>query len=77
MTLNVSNAKYLDSPQVSKVDKAPSPPLTPMSQRVSSIPDMASHSSEIQGKKLVIVVVLIVVNFYKFGYVFLSSYNNN
>ncbi|ESW33657.1 hypothetical protein PHAVU_001G088100 [Phaseolus vulgaris] len=48
MTLNVSNTKYLDSPQVSKVDKAPSPPLTPMSQRVSSIPDLASHSSEIQ-----------------------------
>ncbi|CAJ1789674.1 unnamed protein product [Sphenostylis stenocarpa] len=48
MTLNVSNTKYLDSPQVSKVDKTPSPPLTPMSQKVSSIPDLTSHSSEIQ-----------------------------
>ncbi|KAL2320355.1 hypothetical protein Fmac_029324 [Flemingia macrophylla] len=47
IALNVSN-KYLDTPQVSKVDKAASPPLTPMSQRASNISDLASHSSEIQ-----------------------------
>ncbi|KAH1077114.1 hypothetical protein GLYMA_19G097400v4 [Glycine max] len=49
VALNVSNTKYLDTPQVSKVDKAVSPPLTPMSQRASNISDLASHSSEIQG----------------------------
>ncbi|XP_020225912.1 uncharacterized protein At2g33490 isoform X2 [Cajanus cajan] len=49
ISLNVSNTKYLDTPQVSKVDKAASPPLTPMSQRASNISDLASHSSEIQG----------------------------
>ncbi|XP_020225911.1 uncharacterized protein At2g33490 isoform X1 [Cajanus cajan] len=48
ISLNVSNTKYLDTPQVSKVDKAASPPLTPMSQRASNISDLASHSSEIQ-----------------------------
>lgn len=48
IALNVSNTKYLDTPQVSKVDKAASPPLTPMSQRASNISDLASHSSEIQ-----------------------------
>ncbi|KAL2564878.1 hypothetical protein AAZV13_19G072700 [Glycine max] len=48
VALNVSNTKYLDTPQVSKVDKAVSPPLTPMSQRASNISDLASHSSEIQ-----------------------------
>ncbi|TKY63013.1 binding of cytoplasm [Spatholobus suberectus] len=48
MTINVSNTKYLDTPQVSKVNKAASPPLTPLSQRASSISDLASHSSEIQ-----------------------------
>ncbi|RDX83166.1 hypothetical protein CR513_35946, partial [Mucuna pruriens] len=47
-----ANTKYLDTPQVSKVDKAASSPLTPMSQRASSISDLASHSSEIQGAQI-------------------------
>lgn len=47
MALNITNTQYLNTP--SKVDKAAaSPPLTPMSQRTSSISDLASHSSEIQ-----------------------------
>ncbi|XP_027350643.1 uncharacterized protein At2g33490-like isoform X2 [Abrus precatorius] len=50
MALNVSNTKYLDTPQVpEKVEEATSPPLTPISQRASNISDLASHSSEIRG----------------------------
>ncbi|KAK7336124.1 hypothetical protein VNO77_16657 [Canavalia gladiata] len=49
MAFNVSNTKYLYTPQVpEKVEEAASPPLTPISQRAPNISDMASHSSEIQ-----------------------------
>ncbi|XP_061352395.1 uncharacterized protein At2g33490-like isoform X2 [Gastrolobium bilobum] len=50
MALNVTNTKYLDTPQVpEKVEEAASPPLTPISHRASNMSsDLASHSSEIQ-----------------------------
>ncbi|XP_057437566.1 uncharacterized protein At2g33490-like isoform X2 [Lotus japonicus] len=49
MALNVTNTKYLDTRQIpEKVEVAASPPLTPISQRASSISDLATHSSEIQ-----------------------------
>jgi hypothetical protein len=52
VVLNVTN-KYLHTHQIpEKVEEAASPPLTPLSQRVSTLPELASHSSEIQGKVL-------------------------
>ncbi|KAL5154340.1 Uncharacterized protein HKD37_19G053719 [Glycine soja] len=66
VALNVSNTKYLDTPQVSKVDKAVSPPLTPMSQRASNISDLASHSSEIQ-VSIVICIMVYLVSFILMG----------
>ncbi|KAK2415214.1 hydroxyproline-rich glycoprotein family protein [Trifolium repens] len=49
VVLNVTN-KYLHTHQIpEKVEEAASPPLTPLSQRVSTLPELASHSSEIQG----------------------------
>ena len=60
MTLNVT--KFLDTPQVpEKVEESLSPPLTPIPQRASSISDLASHSSEIQGKILSIVALNSVI----------------
>ncbi|XP_045796046.1 uncharacterized protein At2g33490-like isoform X1 [Trifolium pratense] len=48
VVLNVSN-KYLHTHQIpERVEEAASPPLTPLSQRVSTLPELASHSSEIQ-----------------------------
>ncbi|XP_004492994.1 uncharacterized protein At2g33490-like isoform X2 [Cicer arietinum] len=48
--LNVTN-KYLHTHQIpEKVEEAASPPLTPLSQRASALPGLASHSSEIQGR---------------------------
>lgn len=49
MALNVTNTKYTHRiPE--KVEEATSPPLTALSQRASAISDLASHSSEINGK---------------------------
>ncbi|MCH82096.1 hydroxyproline-rich glycoprotein family protein [Trifolium medium] len=48
VVLNVTN-KYLHTHQIpEKVEEVASPPLTPLSQRVSTLPELASHSSEIQ-----------------------------
>lgn len=63
MALGVT--KYLDTPKVPEnVKEAASPPLTPISQRAPSIPDLASHSSEIQGKILFIVVLIFLILVY-------------
>ncbi|KAE9588867.1 putative AH domain-containing protein [Lupinus albus] len=55
----LSVTKYLDTPRVlEKVKEAASPPLAPKSQRASSKLDLASHSSEIQGEILFIIVCI-------------------
>lgn len=61
MTLHVT--RLLDAPQVrERTEEVASPPLTPISlsdiKRVPSISELATHSSEIQGKILRLIVVV-------------------
>lgn len=57
VVLNVTN-KYLHTHQMpEKVEEAASHSLTPLSQRASTLSDLASHSSEIKGKVLFIYLI--------------------